>query len=102
MIVKTFKIELASETEEEMQKDIDYLEMHYGAEEAETGWGELFLLDGMSQFIKKEMDELLKSPWAQDKTLTPHNMAVKDAFEMVKYLILSKFEIKEGWENSVH
>ena len=68
----------------------------------ETGWGEMFLLDGMSQFIKKEMEELLKSPWAQDKTLTPHDMAVKEAFATVKDLILSKFEIKEGWENLIH
>lgn len=102
MIIKTFKIKIAAETEKEMQKEQEWLEMKYGAEEVETGWGELFLLDGMSEFIKKEMDELLKSPWAQDKTLTPHNMAVKDAFEMVKYLILNKLEIKEGWENSVH
>ena len=36
MIVKTFKITLASKTKREMQKDIDYLEMHYGAEEVET------------------------------------------------------------------
>ena len=68
----------------------------------ETGWGELFLLDEMSRFIKKEMDELIKSPWAQDKTLTPHDMAVKEAFAMVKDLILSKFEIKEEWENLMH
>ena len=102
MITKTFKITLASKTKREMQKDIDYLERTFGAEEVETGWRELFFLDGMSQFIKKEMDELLKSPWAQDKTLTPHDMAVKEAFAIVKDLILSKFEIKEGWENSIH
>lgn len=102
MIVKTFKIKIATETEKEMQKEQEWLEMNYGAEEVETGWGELFLLDGMSQFIKKEMDELLKSPWAQDKTLTPHDMAVKEAFATVKDLILSKFEIKEGWENLIY
>ena len=78
------------------------LPKEYKAQEVETGWGELFLLDGMSQSIKKEMDELLKSPWAQDKTFTPHDMAVKEAFAIVKDLILSKFEIKEGWENLIH
>ena len=39
MITKTFKIKIAAETEEEMQKASDYLAMTYGAEEDEIETG---------------------------------------------------------------
>lgn len=45
MITRTFKIKLATETEEEMQKESDYLAMIYGAEEDKIKTGRWLKID---------------------------------------------------------
>lgn len=61
MITKTFKLTIATETEEQMQKEEDYLSMTYGAEEipkrmSNSAWKD-FLVEqfGISRTSASEM-----------------------------------------------
>lgn len=55
-------------------------------------------IDECLKVIRKGMEELLRSPWANKKYLREFDLSVEEAFEVIEHLILRK-DIEQLKEN---